>query len=131
MREAKEACALELLWPHAELDTAKRHEVMVDLYRGQEVGPKVDVWALGCILFALCFGSHPFADESSLQILNAGYAIPADSPYPLRIHKLIHALLAPDPARRPASADVLAALRKLPPTPSSRHFSNGSPPSPP
>ena len=34
MREAKEACALELLWPHAELDTAKRHEVMVDLYRG-------------------------------------------------------------------------------------------------
>lgn len=44
---------------------------MVDLYRNQEVGPKADVWALGCILFSLAYGEHPFADESSLQILNA------------------------------------------------------------
>ena len=45
------------------------------------MGVKVDVWALGCILFALCFREHPFASESVLQILNAAFAIPADSPY--------------------------------------------------
>ena len=36
--------------------------------------------ALGCILYALCFGEHPFAEASSLQILNAAYTIPTDSP---------------------------------------------------
>ena len=65
---------------------------MVDLYRNQEVGVKVDVWSLGCILYALCFREHPFADESSLQILNAGFTIPTDSPYLPRMHKLIAAL---------------------------------------
>ena len=48
---------------------------MVDLYRHEEVGPKADVWALGCVLYALCFHVHPFAEESSLQILNAKCAL--------------------------------------------------------
>ena len=86
---------------------------MVDLYRNQEVGPKADVWALGCILFALCFRDHPFAEESSLQILNARYTVPKDSPYLPRMHKLIAALLIPDPALRPAAADILAAVQRL------------------
>ena len=86
---------------------------MVDLYRNQEVGVKVDVWSLGCILYALCFRDHPFADESSLQILNAAYSIPADSPYLPRMHKLISALLVPDPAIRPHAKDVLAAVQRL------------------
>ena len=29
---------------------------------------KVDVWALGCILHALCFREHPFGTESTLQV---------------------------------------------------------------
>ena len=86
---------------------------MVDLYRNQEVGVKVDVWALGCILYALCFRNHPFADESSLQILNAAYSIPSDSPYHTRMHRLIAALLLPDPAVRPHARDVLAAVQRL------------------
>lgn len=32
-----------------------------------EVAEKVDCWALGCILYSLCFGDHPFASESMLQ----------------------------------------------------------------
>ena len=86
---------------------------MVDLYRNQEVGVKVDVWSLGCILYALCFRDHPFAEESSLQILNAAYSIPADSPYLPRMHKLIAALLVSDPAIRPHAKDVLAAVQRL------------------
>jgi len=86
---------------------------MVDLYRNQEVGEKVDVWALGCILYSLCYIDHPFKDSSSLQILNAAYTIPVTPSHPSSVQRLIRALLAPDPTLRPAAADVLAAVRKL------------------
>ena len=86
---------------------------MVDLYRNQEVGEKVDVWALGCILYSLCYIDHPFKDSSSLQILNAAYTIPVTPSHPSSVQRLIRALLAPDPTIRPAAADVLAAVRKL------------------
>ena len=86
---------------------------MVDLYRNQEVGEKVDVWALGCILYSLCYIDHPFKDSSSLQILNAAYTIPVSPSHPSSVQRLIRALLAPDPTLRPAAADVLAAVHKL------------------
>ena len=86
---------------------------MVDLYRNQEVGPKADVWALGCILFALAYGDHPFADESSLQILNAQFRIPSGSAHSPRMQKLVTAMLTPDPALRPPAKDVLEATRRL------------------
>ena len=93
---------------------------MVDLYLKHELGPKVDVWALGCILYALCYYDHPFASESTLQILNAGFAIPHDSAlhFSPQIPALIKAMLTSDPARRPDAAEVLLVLgklRKLPP----------------
>ena len=33
----------------------------------RQVAEKVDCWAMGCILFALCFRDHPFDSESTLQ----------------------------------------------------------------
>ena len=33
---------------------------MLDSYQGYNVGLKVDIWMLGCVLYALCFGRHPF-----------------------------------------------------------------------
>ena len=73
----------------------------------------MDVWALGCILFALCFREHPFASESVLQILNASFTIPADSPYTPEMHTVIRAMLAPDPAERPAASRVLKVVQRL------------------
>ena len=87
---------------------------MVDLYRNQEVGETVDVWALGCILYSLCYIDHPFKDSSSLQILNAAYTIPVSPSHPSSVQRLIRALLAPDPTLRPAAADVLAAVKARP-----------------
>ena len=86
---------------------------MLDLYREHEVGLAVDVWALGCILFALCFREHPFPAESSLQILNANYAIPANSCYSEGLHDFIHAMLTPDPALRPSAAEMLERTRRM------------------
>lgn len=33
---------------------------MCDLYLQYPVGPKVDIWMLGCVLYTLLFYKHPF-----------------------------------------------------------------------
>ena len=40
---------------------------MVDVWSNSPVGPAGDVWALGCLLFQLCFHSHPFEDGAKLR----------------------------------------------------------------
>ena len=55
---------------------------MVDLYSNKPVNEKADIWALGCLLYKLCFKVHPFEDSAKLRILNANYKIPpTDSTY--------------------------------------------------
>lgn len=51
---------------------------MVDTWTNYFVGTPVDVWAIGCILYTLCFMKHPFEDSAKLRILNANYSIPPD-----------------------------------------------------
>lgn len=88
---------------------------MCDLWRQEEVGPKADVWALGCILYCLAFGDHPFPADSPLQILNAAWSFPAGSGRSPELHELIRRTLAPDPANRPSASEVVLmvdALRK-------------------
>lgn len=48
---------------------------MWDLYRREEIGPGVDCWGLGCILYALTSGRMPFTDEDKLAILNCSYTV--------------------------------------------------------
>ena len=76
----------------------------------REVGPKVDVWALGCLLYVLCYGTHPFADASALQIGQAKWALPAGGtkrPASYRASaaeiELLHLLLQRDPRCRPTA----------------------------
>ena len=38
--------------------------------------------ALGCVLFMLCYGEHPFEDSAKLRIINGKYTIPeSDTQY--------------------------------------------------
>ena len=39
-----------------------------DLYAREYVGPPADIWALGVLLYVLCFGKFPFDGESKLQV---------------------------------------------------------------
>ena len=86
---------------------------MLDLYLGHAVDVRVDVWALGCILYTLCFGAHPFPAESSLQILNLAYSIPPSSQYSESVHDLVRAMLSMPPAERPSSAELLERVRAI------------------
>nr|CAD7257821.1 unnamed protein product [Timema shepardi] len=73
---------------------------MVDLYSGKDITTKADIWALGCLLYKLCFFSLPFG-ESSLAIQSGNFTIPDNSRYSKEIHCLIRFMLEPDPDKRP------------------------------
>jgi len=52
---------------------------LVDLYLRDVLTEKSDIWALGCILYALCYLNHPFQNVGSLGILSAKLQFPAVS----------------------------------------------------
>jgi len=49
---------------------------MIDLFMRDLLTEKTDIWALGCVLYALTYLAHPFQDAGSLGILNAKYTLP-------------------------------------------------------
>uniref|UniRef100_A0AAX7V271 Cyclin-G-associated kinase n=1 Tax=Astatotilapia calliptera TaxID=8154 RepID=A0AAX7V271_ASTCA len=55
---------------------AYRTPEMIDLYSNFPINEKQDIWALGCILYLLCFKQHPFEDGAKLQIVNGKYSMP-------------------------------------------------------
>ena len=64
-----------------------RSPEMVDLYSGYPIGLKADIWALGVLLYHLCFFQLPF--NTQLAIQTAEVAIPDASAFSTDIHKLI------------------------------------------
>ncbi|XP_037088378.1 AP2-associated protein kinase 1-like [Pollicipes pollicipes] len=77
-----------------------RSPEMVDLYSGASITTSSDVWALGCLLYKLCFFTLPFG-ESALAIQSGQFSFPDSSKYSKRLHALIRYILQPDPALRP------------------------------
>ncbi|XP_036357345.1 BMP-2-inducible protein kinase isoform X5 [Octopus sinensis] len=73
---------------------------MVDLYCGKTITTKSDIWALGCLLYRLCFFSLPFG-ESALAIQSGNFTIPDNSRYSKELHTLIAFMLEVDPEKRP------------------------------
>ena len=73
---------------------------MIDLYSNLSITLKSDIWALGCLLYKLCFFTLPFG-ESTLAIQNGNFVIPDNSRYSKKLHSLIKFMLESDPAKRP------------------------------
>jgi AP2-associated kinase len=74
---------------------------MIDLYTlGQPITTKSDIWAMGCLLYKVCFFSLPFG-ESTLAIQNGTFTIPDNSKYSASVHQLIRYMLEPDAEKRP------------------------------
>ncbi len=66
---------------------------MVDLFSKAFVNEKVDVWALGCILFTIAFFEHPFQTAGNLGIINGKYDVPDDNRFSKYLTVLIRKLL--------------------------------------
>eukprot|EP00940_MAST-03C_sp_MAST-3C-sp2_P002091 g2091.t1 len=68
---------------------------------------KVDVWALGCVLYSLAYFVHPFAQSSNLGILGGKYKIPAVPNYSKAAKDCIRHCLEVDADTRASTSDVL------------------------
>uniref|UniRef100_A0A669B5R5 non-specific serine/threonine protein kinase n=1 Tax=Oreochromis niloticus TaxID=8128 RepID=A0A669B5R5_ORENI len=73
---------------------------MVNLYGGNVITTKADIWALGCLLYKLCYFTLPFG-ESQVAICDGSFTIPDNSRYSHEMHCLIRYMLEPDPEKRP------------------------------
>ncbi|RCN29427.1 hypothetical protein ANCCAN_24815 [Ancylostoma caninum] len=58
-----------------------RSPEMVDLYCGKPIGTKSDTWAMGVMLYKLCYFCLPFG-ESAMAIQNGAFSFPNEPHHP-------------------------------------------------
>ncbi|KAL7075109.1 hypothetical protein ACQ4LE_005462 [Meloidogyne hapla] len=85
---------------------------ILETYQNYPIGPAQDIWALGCVLFYICFKVHPFEDSAKLRIINAKYSIPNTSSFRI-FHDLIKITLQPDPYSRPTIQDLCEQVEDI------------------
>lgn len=95
------------------LDKEKDGEAVEELFR--KLKPALDVFALGCVFAEYLTAEPPGAVAADGSYYAPGYLIQSGVPFRVpRTHpiwrSLLSAMLSPDPARRPAAAEVLAVL---------------------
>uniref|UniRef100_A0A3Q2WF14 non-specific serine/threonine protein kinase n=1 Tax=Haplochromis burtoni TaxID=8153 RepID=A0A3Q2WF14_HAPBU len=73
---------------------------MINLYAGKAITTKADIWALGCLLYKLCFFALPFG-ESQVAICDGTFIVPDNSKFSFKLHCLIRYMLEPDQEKRP------------------------------
>lgn len=66
-----------------------RSPEMVEPMLGWAVGLPSDVWALGVLLYKLCYYTTPFEEHGTLAIVNAKYTFPQYPQYSPRLQHLI------------------------------------------
>ncbi|KAK6950200.1 hypothetical protein Daesc_008526 [Daldinia eschscholtzii] len=66
-----------------------RSPEMIDVYRKQPIDEKSDIWALGVLLYKLCYYTTPFEEQGQLAILNASFRFPSYPIFSDRLKQLI------------------------------------------
>lgn len=89
---------------------AYRAPEMWDLFLREVINEKVDIWALGCLLFRICYFKSAFDGESKLQVLNGNYRIPDLPKYSPSVTDLIRDMLQARPDDRPDITQASALL---------------------
>lgn len=84
-----------------------RSPEMVDVYRKQPIDEKSDIWALGVLLYKLCYYTTPFEEQGQLAILNASYRFPSHPVFSDGLKQLIASMLRENQASRPNIYQVL------------------------
>ncbi|CAI8596215.1 unnamed protein product [Vicia faba] len=85
---------------------AYRAPEMWDLFLKEVINEKVDIWALGCLLFRICYFKSAFDGESKLQVLNGNYRIPDLPKFSSSLTDLIRDMLQARPDDRPDITQV-------------------------
>lgn len=66
-----------------------RSPEMIDVYRKQPIDEKSDIWALGVLLYKLCYYTTPFEEVGQMAILNASYKFHSYPQFSDRLKMLI------------------------------------------
>ncbi|XP_050210450.1 uncharacterized protein LOC126660812 [Mercurialis annua] len=106
---------------------AYRAPEMWDLLRRDPISEKVDIWALGCLLFRICYFKNAFDGESKLQILNGNYRIPDLPKYSTPVTDLIRDMLEASPDDRPDITQVWFRVNEQLPVNLQKSLPDGSP----
>ncbi|EAU85469.1 other/NAK protein kinase [Coprinopsis cinerea okayama7 len=93
---------------------AYRAPELFDVKTGITLDEKVDIWSLGCTLYALAYSHSPFENTQTTEqggsiamaVLNAQYKHP-QSAYSQGLRSLIDAMLKPNPQERPDINQVI------------------------
>ena len=99
------AKTLDTTYDMAETRTGARVYMAPERHRGERYHHKVDVWALGCILYELCTLKYTFTNVPDI-IVGQYQPIP-DGLHP-GVSVYIPRLLCMDPNRRPSADKILA-----------------------
>uniref|UniRef100_A0A8D2IUP8 Cyclin-G-associated kinase n=1 Tax=Varanus komodoensis TaxID=61221 RepID=A0A8D2IUP8_VARKO len=86
---------------------------IIDLYSNFPIDEKQDIWALGCILYFLCFRQHPFEDGAKLRIVNGKYSIPQNDTRYTVFHDLIRSCLKVNPEERLSITELVNQLQEI------------------
>ncbi|KAI6947241.1 kinase-like protein [Hortaea werneckii] len=84
-----------------------RSPEMIDVWRKQPIDEKADIWALGVLLYKLCYYTTPFEDVGQMAILNASFKYPTYPSFSTRLKTLIGNMLKEDSRRRPNIYEVV------------------------
>ncbi|KAK7579810.1 hypothetical protein V9T40_000439 [Parthenolecanium corni] len=86
---------------------------MIDSWSNYEIGKPVDIWALGCVLYMLCYKKHPFEDSAKLAIINANFNIPPTDLKFKDFQPIIRGCLKVNPRDRLDINDLLERLASI------------------
>ncbi|KAF4552929.1 Serine/threonine-protein kinase ppk30-like protein [Elsinoe fawcettii] len=78
-----------------------RSPEMIDVWRKQPIDEKSDIWALGVLLYKLCYYTTPFEEVGQMAIMNAKFKFPHQPFFSQRLRGLISAMLKENPRDRP------------------------------
>ncbi|KAL6232629.1 hypothetical protein BDW75DRAFT_217341 [Aspergillus navahoensis] len=90
-----------------------RSPEMIDVYRKQPIDEKSDIWALGVLLYKLCYYTTPFEEVGQMAILNASYKFPSYPPFSSRLKMLISSMLKESAQKRPNIYQVLCEVCQM------------------
>ncbi|KAF9270679.1 hypothetical protein L218DRAFT_889328 [Marasmius fiardii PR-910] len=86
---------------------------MIDVHMRRPVDEKSDVWALGVLLYKLCYYTTPFEEHGPLAILNVQYKTPPYPVYSSHMKDLIASMLREHGTQRPTVFEVLNQVHRL------------------
>jgi len=85
----------------------------LDLFKGYKINTKVDIWALGCIMFTLMYHKPPFEDGQKLAQINGKFRLQDSPAYSDDCISMLKAMLRADPDGRPTAQQIYDRTLKL------------------